>query len=159
MSSVLAQLIDTSSDSMAGSFLADEFTLAKTTSLIRQLARYRFVHLDERLGELTALCASVDAVRGQRNLFVHGQWVFDPKSAAEGQISVLESKWKEDKKDKAWSRAKVHVFTESNLTELRNKIGALVVHALAINERMSPEEMMPHWQEKKAKGGADDRAR
>ena len=37
MSNVLAKLIDTSDNSIAGSFLADDLTLSKTTQLIQKL--------------------------------------------------------------------------------------------------------------------------
>ena len=146
MSSILAKLIDTSAESIAGSFVVDDFNMHRTTSLIRKLARYRFAHDDRTLEELTVLCSSVDEVRPQRNLFVHGMWNLDPAVLAQGMISVFDMKWKEDKKSKHWSRMHEQVFVKADLTALRNQIRLLVHKALELNNRITPAEMMPHWQ-------------
>lgn len=145
MAILLAKLIDTSAESIAGSFLAEEFTLARTIDLTRRLARYRFVHDDDTIARIEELCKSVDEVRVQRNLFVHGMWNFDPKILAEGKISVWDMRWKEDKAGKHWSRGRERVFAEEDLGQLRKGIRQLVLAAVALNNQMKPAAMMPHW--------------
>jgi len=146
MGVLLAKLIDTSTESIVGSFLADDFTLARTTELVRRFSRYRFMHSEDMIQRFVCLCRSVDEVRIQRNLFVHGLWNFDPKILAQGKIVVLDMRWKEDKKSKHWSRGKEHVFTERDLVDMRNNIGDLFRVVCAINDDTTASKMMPHWQ-------------
>jgi hypothetical protein len=146
MRTLLAKLIDTSDQSFVGSFLADDFNLARTTELIRKLSRFRFVHDDNQLHRIATLCRSVDAIRKKRNLFIHGMWHFDPQMLAQGKIGVLEMKWKESKNAKHWSRATEHIFTEQELIEIRERIGELFRIAFHINADAVASKMMPHWQ-------------
>ena len=150
MGSLLAQLIDTSDQSIVGLFLADDFSLSRTTELVRRFSRYRFVHADDTIHRIACLCNSVDEVRILRNQFAHGMWNFDPKILAQGKISVWDMRWKEDKKSKHWSRGDVHIYTEKELIEIRNRIGQLVHVALALNHEITPSQLMPHWQANKS---------
>jgi len=149
MSEILAKLIDTSTNSIVGSFLADDFTLGKTTDLVRKLARYRFVHDDVTVERITKLCDSIDEVRLQRNLFMHGMWNVDANVLAAGKISVLDMRWKEKKGAKSWSRGQQHVFSRQDLIILRDRIGQLFHVALKLSEDLQPNKMMPHWQQNK----------
>ena len=146
MSNVLAKLIDTSDNSIAGSFLADDLTLSKTTQLIQKLTRYRFVHADSTIQRITELCNSVDKVRVQRNLFIHGMWNF--KHLDSNKVGVLDMKWKENPGGKSWSRGHEQIFTQQELADLAHTISKLFDSAGKLCEDLHPNQMTPHFQQK-----------
>ncbi len=150
MSAILSKLIDTSAGAIVGGFLSDEFSLSKTTELIRKLSRYRFVHRNNMIAKVHGLCEQVDKIRVKRNFFVHGMWVFDREILCQGKITVLKMTWKEDRKTKSWSRAKETIFTVSDLKQMGDTITRLFDQALSIANDLKSEDMMPHSQQGKS---------
>lgn len=146
MSNILAKLVDTSDNSIAGSFVANDLTLAKNTDLIRKLAYYRFVHADTTVQRIKELCDSVDKLRPQRNLFIHGMWNFAYLES--NKVGVLDMKWKRNPSGKSWSRGREQIFTQEELADLARTINRLFDRAGKLCEDLHPNQMKPHFQPK-----------
>jgi hypothetical protein len=143
MSSIFSRLVDTSAWSIGGSLVSDEFTVAKTTELIRKLAEYRFAHRPEMAKRASELCDEVDKVRHRRNLFTHGEWVCDEAQLAQGKVTVLEMRWTKDRKTEQWQRLAEHALSFEELRELRDTLGRLVLAGAHFEQDLRTEPMLP----------------
>ncbi|MBL7134313.1 MAG: hypothetical protein ISS78_09475 [Phycisphaerae bacterium] len=138
MAEILAKLIDTTTGAIAGSYVAEQFTLSKTIDLINKVMPCRFPPSDNSFAQLTDLCNSVDQVRRQRNFFVHGRWNLEPKLLAAGKVVVQDKKWKLIKGGLGARRLQDHMFSEPELIGLRDTIAQLDGDANRLFNELDP---------------------
>lgn len=106
--------------------------LNQTIKHIRLYTKARLREDDDLFERTKTLIKDVDAVRIERNLFIHGQWITDERVTVSGRISCFEYKLRFNEDKDLWEYLTDHKFTLVNLAEKTSKIAMLRNQAIQL---------------------------
>jgi hypothetical protein len=134
MGYILCEFVSVGEPFVGGILTADS-PLHRKLRLIRKLASYRLVDHPELKKQLTDLVAAADALRGERNLWVHATWELNDEYLSQDKVRCLEFKWDLHEDGNGGGQmvgVRIHDFTIAELTELREQVQLCTNEALRL---------------------------
>ncbi|MCK4375410.1 MAG: hypothetical protein KAX19_08775 [Candidatus Brocadiae bacterium] len=132
-----------------GATLTERMSLSRKLELIKKLSAYRLMQHREIEAEIRDWASKTKKFSKKRNLFIHGQWLFDKESeerlAIAGEVSVfdlrIEARVDGGKRD--WTHGREHVLEVDELVSLHATLAPHIVAGLKLHNRLAMSPRCP----------------
>lgn len=118
----LAYLLTKSDTTLVSPYVLDRTPLSKIIKKIQSVAELRLWEYPELFKELKAVLNTINALRPQRNFFIHGDWFTEELKENPKYVTVLDYKPKLDKDTGVWEYMNVKKVHQEELEEMLAKV-------------------------------------
>lgn len=140
VTSIMEYLINSKNPAI-GAILTKDMSLSKVIELIKKIIPFCFPEDSELSSQLGELLKEVDNIRVRRNLFIHGNWLFDNPSLEKNEVYCFDLRLKSFDNGKRLERLNKKVFTKQELELVELSLSNLVYKVFKIGSKIGASNL------------------